>query len=229
MNDHLSFFYPYGTPLAISAPETTTEEELLILKSASSLVGSGDLCVWVYPDAGELVVARPGRRLPVKPDECVISAAPDYIDYQLGRAMAAETRLRRYAKANKLTEFVTLGYQRAELNRGLDTATRDPERLFGKLRKHYPRFPYAAVAEYGKTLGYLHWHVLLPKEFSLSDIEDAWIHGEVHPESCPTKEDLELVVRYMTKDFADLRTSIRPTISTRPRIPNSQISHPTGL
>lgn len=220
MNDHLSF-NTYETPLAVSAPETTTDEELLILKSASSLVGSGGLCVWVYPDAGELVVARPGRRLPVNPDECVICAAPDYIDYQLGRAMAAETRLRRYAKANKLTEFVTLGYQRAETNRGLDTATRDPERFFGKLRKHYPRFPYAAVAEYGEKLGYLHWHMLLPKELSLSDIEEAWVHGEVHPESCPTKEDLESVVRYMSKDFADLRTSICSEIQTGARIPNS--------
>jgi hypothetical protein len=228
MNDHHSF-NTYETPPAISAPETTTEDELLILRSVSSHVGSGDLCVWVYPDAGELVVARPGRRLPVKPDECVISAAPDYIDYQLGRAMAAETRLRRYAKANKLTEFITLGYQKADLNRSLSTATRDPERFFGKLRARYPNFPYAAVAEYGEELGYLHWHLLLPKVLSLSDMEKAWIHGEIHPETCSIKEDLETVVRYMAKDFADLRTSVRPKIPISARIPNSQILHATGF
>lgn len=228
MNDHLSF-RTYETPLAISAPETTTEEELLILESASSLVGSGDLCVWVYPDAGELVVARPGRRLPVKPDECVISAAPDYIDYQLGRAMAAETRLRRYAKANKLTEYITLGYQKVEGDRSLETSTRDPERFLGKLRKHYPKFPYVAVAEFGEQFGKLHWNLLLPEHISVENLLRAWAYGEVCPKTCPTKEDLETVVRYIGKDFADLRTSVFAKISTRTRIPNSQISHSTGL
>jgi len=228
MRDHLSF-NTYETPPAISAPATTTEAELLILKSASSLIGSGDLFVWVYPDAGELVVAKPGRRKPIKPDECLISAAPDFIDYQLGRAMAAETRLRRYAKANKLTQYVTLGYQNINGERHLETATRDPERLFGKLRNDYSKFPYIAVAEYGEQFGKLHWNLLLPEHIAIESFENAWVHGEIYPKTCPTKQDLEIVVRYISKDFADLRTSIHSKISTCTRLQNSKISHTTAL
>ena len=207
MNRHLSF-QTYETPSAISAPETLSDDEVLIIQRASSLVGSGDLSVWVYPDAGELVVARPSRRLPVAPDEFVISAATDYVDYQLGRAMAAETRLRRYAKANKLKEFVTLGYQNSDPNRRLQTATRDPERLFRKLRKYYPAFPYVAVAEYGKQFGGLHWNLLLPDHLMREYLSNAWVYGDAHPQTCQTKADLEAVVRYVSKDFADLRASI---------------------
>lgn len=228
MKNHHSF-NTYETPPTISAPDTTSDDELLILKSASSLVGSGELCVWVYPDAGELVVARPGRRLSVKPDECVISAAPDYIDYQLGRAMAAETRLRRYAKANKLTEYVTLGYQKVDGDRHLETATRDPERLFKKLRRYYSKFPYVAVAEYGEEFGKLHWNLLLPEHIAIESFAKAWVHGEIYPKTCPTKEDLEIVVRYISKDFADLRTSVHSKISTRTRLSNSKVSHTTAL
>jgi hypothetical protein len=143
--------------------------------------------------------------------------------------MAAETRLRRYAKANKLIEYITLGYQKVDGGRALKTASRDPERLLGKLRKHYPKFPYVAVAEFGEEFGKLHWNLLLPEHIAIESLLEAWVYGEVFPKTCPTREDLEVVVRYISKDFADLRTSVQTTISTRTRISNPKIPHTSSL
>lgn len=119
--------------------------------------------------------------------------------------------------------------QKIDGDRHLETATRDPERLLGKLRKHYPKFPYVAVAEFGEQFGKLHWNLLLPEQIAIEDLLKAWTYGEVYPKTCPTKEDVETVVRYISKDFADLRTSIRPEISTRARISNAKIPHTSGL
>jgi hypothetical protein len=224
VNDHLSF-NPYETPPAIIAPATTTDEELLILKSAQTLVGTGDLCVWVYPDAGELVVVRRPRNTSDPKINDLTFAGDEYVDYQLGRAMAATTRMRRYCKANGLRLFESLNYAFAKQPRSLDTASRDPERLFSKLRKTYGHFPYVAVAEFGEQFGQLHWHLLLPELIEPESVEKAWHLGRVWTERCPTTEDLETVIRYLSKDFADLRTSVHTTLSSGPGICTAKIRH----
>ena len=224
MNDHLSL-NTYGTPPAISAPATTTEEELLILKSAETLVGSGNLSAWVYPDAGELVVARRPRNSSDPKSIDLTFAGGEYVDYQLGRAMAAETRMRRYCKANGLRLFESLNYAYAKQPRSLDTATRDPERLFRKLRKLYGRFPYVAVAEFGEQFGHLHWNLLLPEYLAPDSVEKAWHLGQVWTERCPTTEDLETVVRYLSKGFADLRTTVQATLSSGSGLCTAKIRH----
>lgn len=224
MNDHLSF-YTYDTPPAISAPATTTEEELLILKSAETLVGSGNLCVWVYPDAGELVVARRPRNSSDPKSIDLTFAGNEYVDYQLGRAMAAETRMRRYCKANGLRLYETLKYHLVGQPRSLKTASRDPERLFSKLRKTYGHFPYVAVAEFGEQFGQLHWHLLLPELIEPASVEKAWHLGQVWTDKCPTTEDLETVVRYLSKDFADLRASVQAALSSGSGLCTAKIRH----
>ncbi len=224
MNDHLSF-NTYDTPPAISAPATTTEEELLILKSAQTLVGSGNLCAWVYPDAGELVVARRPRNSSNPRSIDLIFAGNEYVDYQLGRAMAAETRMRRYCKANGLRLYETLRYDLVGQPRSLKTASRDPERLFGKLRKLYGRFPYIAVAEFGEQFGQLHWNLLLPNFVEPESVEKEWHLGQVWSERCPTTEDLETVVRYLSKDFADLRAPVQAALSSGPGFCTAKIRH----
>ena len=150
----------------------------------------------------------------------------DFIDYQRARAIAAATRLRRFAKAHSLKAFVSLAYDNWSESLDTDTATRHPERLLGKLRQQYKKFPYAIVAEFGTQHGNLHWHWLVPPHVPKEDFQSHWNWGSVDYQVCPTMDDLKHVVKYMRKDFDDLREAVCATSSFCRGLPTQTDSHP---
>lgn len=158
------------------------------------------------------MIARPGTRHQTSYHDLATFSDAEFIDYQRGRGMAAATRLRRYARANQLQVFATLDYSGATGQRTKQDASRDPERLWAKLRQRLGRFPYAAVAEYGARDGALHWHLLLPEIVESSQLARNWNWGEVDHQICNSSEDLCNVVSYMSKDFFDLRAPLFPAL-----------------
>jgi len=149
----------------------------------------------------------------------------EFIDYQRARAIAATTRLRRFAKEHRLTAFVSLAYSDLHDSCDLQRSTRHPERLLDKLRLRIGCFPYAIVAEFGRQDGKLHWHWLVPASVNESQFTSSWNWGSVDYKVCSTADDLKHVIWYLKKDFNDPRQTIRAACSICSGIPAQEDCH----
>ena len=209
--------YLFSSPDDLDLPSIEIDSRLL---SEWATEDEDDLIfdVYVYPQSGEIVQVHQLSTVPGRVSQLrsllnstasvlgglVEAATPNFIIPQTRRQPTAPGRafneVRRRMIGGCLTTHARLGYS-PELP--IYSVRRDISKFALRLRRSHSHLPYVAVPERGAVSKALHWHVALPHFVEATEIQNAWLRGEVHVTRMPDYEALERLVGYLTKSFFD--------------------------
>lgn len=133
-------------------------------------------------------------------------------------------RLRQELRASESSHFLTLTYEKAPQENGIETLRKkDLQDFFKRLRKSCPtKIRYYAVGEYGTRTIRPHYHALLfnaPTKFLESSLDSTWSHGHTMIGTV-TDSSIHYVTKYHVNKVGDYPGRAPPFVlmSRRPGI-----------